>query len=219
MRGGGRKRRLRVELPAVLAIVARPGRARRCPATRTANPRRDRGLPLADPEATVVRRRTELLGQPEPASRGAETVDLGGRAGRRAHRASRRPVVGFFSSSRRSPAAAPPASSRSFSDGSSSTRSSSRSSITPMLAAGRDAQDAHDVPPVDREVGHLQRRVRGGHRRDAPAQLAQLALGILAEAAPARRRLRAARTASASASWPPTRRTKRRTVPSVQSGV
>jgi len=31
-------------------------------------------LSLADPEATVVRRRTELLGRPEPASRGTQEV-------------------------------------------------------------------------------------------------------------------------------------------------
>jgi hypothetical protein len=31
-------------------------------------------IPLGDPESTVVRRRTELLGRPEPASRGIETV-------------------------------------------------------------------------------------------------------------------------------------------------
>jgi electron transfer flavoprotein alpha/beta subunit len=73
VRGGGRKRRLRVELPAVLAIVAGPGRPGP-PADRTANPREVELLTLADPESTVVRRRTELLGKPEPASRGAEEV-------------------------------------------------------------------------------------------------------------------------------------------------
>jgi hypothetical protein len=31
-------------------------------------------MTLNDPETTVVRRRTELLGKPEPASRGAEEV-------------------------------------------------------------------------------------------------------------------------------------------------
>jgi hypothetical protein len=31
-------------------------------------------LTLNDPETTVVRRRTELLGKPEPASRGTEEV-------------------------------------------------------------------------------------------------------------------------------------------------
>jgi electron transfer flavoprotein alpha/beta subunit len=73
VRGGGRKRRLRVELPAVLAIVAGP-RALPPPSDRTGNPSEVELLTLADPEATVVRRRTELLGKPEPASRGTEQV-------------------------------------------------------------------------------------------------------------------------------------------------
>ena len=73
VRGGGRKRRLRVKLPAVLTVAASP----RTPA----EPRPRAGatpaievIPLSDPEATVVRRRTELLGRSEPASRGVETV-------------------------------------------------------------------------------------------------------------------------------------------------
>jgi len=73
VRGGGRKRRLRVELPAVLAIVAGPDGATRG-GDRTASPREVELLTLADPESTVVRRRTELMGKPEPASRGAEEV-------------------------------------------------------------------------------------------------------------------------------------------------
>ena len=73
MRGGGRKRRLRVDLPAVLAIVAGP-RGLPAPSERTGNPSEVELLTLADPEATVVRRRTELLGKPEPASRGTEEV-------------------------------------------------------------------------------------------------------------------------------------------------
>jgi len=73
VRGGGRKRRLRVELPAVLSIVAPPPGAT-LRGDRTANPREVELLTLADPETTVVRRRTELLGKPEPASRGAEEV-------------------------------------------------------------------------------------------------------------------------------------------------
>jgi len=73
VRGGGRKRRLRVELPAVLAIVSAPG-GPTLRGDRTANPREVELLTLADPETTVVRRRTELLGKPEPASRGAEEV-------------------------------------------------------------------------------------------------------------------------------------------------
>jgi electron transfer flavoprotein alpha/beta subunit len=73
VRGGGRKRRLRVELPAVLAIVAGPD-SPTLRGDRTANPREVELLTLADPETTVVRRRTELMGKPEPASRGAEEV-------------------------------------------------------------------------------------------------------------------------------------------------
>jgi electron transfer flavoprotein beta subunit len=73
VRGGGRKRRLRIELPAVLAIVASP-RGLPPPSDRTGNPSEVELLTLSDPEATVVRRRTELLGKPEPASRGTETV-------------------------------------------------------------------------------------------------------------------------------------------------
>lgn len=73
VRGGGRKRRLRVELPAVLAIVAGPN-GLPAPSDRTGNPSEVELLTLADPEATVVRRRTELLGKPEPASRGTEEV-------------------------------------------------------------------------------------------------------------------------------------------------
>jgi electron transfer flavoprotein alpha/beta subunit len=73
VRGGGRKRRLRVELPAVLAIVAGP-RSLPTASDRTGNPTEVELLTLADPEATVVRRRTELLGKPEPTSRGTEEV-------------------------------------------------------------------------------------------------------------------------------------------------
>ncbi len=73
VRGGGRKRRLRVELPAVLAIVAGPRGLPR-PPDRTGNPSEVELLTLTDPEATVVRRRTELLGKPEPTSRGTEEV-------------------------------------------------------------------------------------------------------------------------------------------------
>ena len=73
VRGGGRKRRLRVELPAVLSIVAGP-RALPAAFNRTGSPRSIELLTLTDPETTVVRRRTELLGKPEPASRGAEEV-------------------------------------------------------------------------------------------------------------------------------------------------
>jgi len=73
VRGAGRKRRLRVTLPAVLSIVAGP-RNSVIPPDRTGNPADVDLLSLADPEATVVRRRTELLGREEPASRGTEEV-------------------------------------------------------------------------------------------------------------------------------------------------
>jgi electron transfer flavoprotein alpha/beta subunit len=73
VRGGGRKRRLRVDLPAVLSIVpATSGLP--APSDRTGNPSEVELLTLNDPETTVVRRRTELLGKPEPASRGTEEV-------------------------------------------------------------------------------------------------------------------------------------------------
>ncbi len=72
VRGGGRKRRLRVAVPAVLATA--PGAAP-LPAPRpgAAEPPVET-VALGDPEATLVRRRTELLGRPEAASRGTQTV-------------------------------------------------------------------------------------------------------------------------------------------------
>jgi electron transfer flavoprotein beta subunit len=74
VRGGGRKRRLRVSLPAVLSVTAGP--AAPLPTTaRKVDPKEIEVLSLIDPERTVVRRRTEFLGQPEAASRGAVTVD------------------------------------------------------------------------------------------------------------------------------------------------
>lgn len=72
VRGGGRKRRLRVALPAVLATA--PGTAALpAPAPGAAEPILET-LALGDPEATVVRRRTELLGRPEPAPRAPQAV-------------------------------------------------------------------------------------------------------------------------------------------------
>jgi electron transfer flavoprotein beta subunit len=72
-RAGGRKRRLSAKLPSVLAVAAPPGaRFERPP--RTGEAPAIEIITLSDPESTVVRRRTELLGKPEPASRGVETV-------------------------------------------------------------------------------------------------------------------------------------------------
>jgi electron transfer flavoprotein alpha/beta subunit len=73
VRGGGRKRWLRVELPTVLSVVAGPRVAVLVP-DRTGNPSDIEVLPSADPEATIVRRQAELLGQSEPAIRGTEEV-------------------------------------------------------------------------------------------------------------------------------------------------
>jgi electron transfer flavoprotein beta subunit len=73
VRGGGRRRRLRVPLPAVLSVVARGLEAATLPKTAKAPPAIE-VLSLVDPEATVVRRRTELLGQPELPSRATEEV-------------------------------------------------------------------------------------------------------------------------------------------------
>jgi electron transfer flavoprotein alpha/beta subunit len=73
VRGGGRKRRLRVKVPAVLSVVAGPPGGV-VPPERTGNPADVDLLSLADPEATVVRRRTELIGHEESASRGTEEV-------------------------------------------------------------------------------------------------------------------------------------------------
>jgi electron transfer flavoprotein beta subunit len=73
VRGGGRRRRLRVPLPAVLSIVARGPEAPALPKA-TGQPPTVEVLSLVDPEATVVRRRTELLGQPELPARATEEV-------------------------------------------------------------------------------------------------------------------------------------------------
>ena len=73
VRGGGRKRRLRVELPAVLAIVAGP-RGLPPPSDRTGHPREVELMTLADPEATGVGRGTARGGQTGTRSRGTEEV-------------------------------------------------------------------------------------------------------------------------------------------------
>jgi electron transfer flavoprotein alpha/beta subunit len=75
VRGGGRKRRLRVSLPALLSVAVGPG-AISPPRPRTAEPEIE-VLSVVDPERTLVRRRTELLGSPEPIARTAETVSSG----------------------------------------------------------------------------------------------------------------------------------------------
>ena len=81
VRGGGRKRRLAVTVPAVLSVVAPPAadvvlpaaaasRAKSMPAIET--------LSLSDPEATVVRRRNEHLGRPEIPNRSTQIVASAG---------------------------------------------------------------------------------------------------------------------------------------------
>lgn len=72
VRGGGRKRRLHVALPAVLATA--PGNAALpAPVAGAAEPIVET-VALGDPESTVVRRRTELLGRPEPVPRATQAV-------------------------------------------------------------------------------------------------------------------------------------------------
>jgi electron transfer flavoprotein beta subunit len=73
VRGGGRKRRLRVKLPAVLSVSAGPGQDP-APPDPSGNASAVEVVSLSDPDATVVRRRTELLGRVEPASRGTQEV-------------------------------------------------------------------------------------------------------------------------------------------------
>lgn len=72
VRGGGFKRRLRVTFPAVIGTAPGTASLPAAPAGTAAPPVETIGL--SDPEATVVRRRTELLGRPETASRGTQTV-------------------------------------------------------------------------------------------------------------------------------------------------
>lgn len=73
VRGGGYKRRLRVTLPAVLSVHATSGHSRG-PSVGGPGGSKVELLPLTDPEATVVRRRTELVGKPEPAVRETKRV-------------------------------------------------------------------------------------------------------------------------------------------------
>lgn len=72
VRGGGKRRRLRVPLPTVLSVVASsraPALAEDATAAKAIEV-----ISLVNPEATVVRRRTELLGQPELPQRKCEEV-------------------------------------------------------------------------------------------------------------------------------------------------
>jgi electron transfer flavoprotein beta subunit len=73
VRGGGRLRRLRVSLPAVLSVVSSGPEASALPENAEKRPAIE-VLSLVDPDATVVRRRTELLGQPELPLRATEEV-------------------------------------------------------------------------------------------------------------------------------------------------
>jgi electron transfer flavoprotein alpha/beta subunit len=73
VRGGGRWRRLRVSLPAVLSVSAGPPGPFAPPDT-TGNPAAVEALSLVDPDTTLVRRRLELLGRLEPAARGTALV-------------------------------------------------------------------------------------------------------------------------------------------------
>jgi electron transfer flavoprotein alpha/beta subunit len=73
VRGGGRRRRLRLPLPAVLSVLANGHAAPSLPDSKREAPAIE-VLSLVDPEATVVRRRTELLGQPEIPQRTSQEV-------------------------------------------------------------------------------------------------------------------------------------------------
>jgi electron transfer flavoprotein alpha/beta subunit len=72
LRAGGRRCRLRATLPAVLATTPGPELPAGQPAAATPLAVETVGIP--DPEATVVRRRSELLGRAETASRGTQAV-------------------------------------------------------------------------------------------------------------------------------------------------
>jgi electron transfer flavoprotein beta subunit len=73
VRGGGKRRRLRLPTPAVLSVVGSAAGARALADTAVEAPSVE-VISLVDPEATVVRRRTELLGQPELPQRTTEEV-------------------------------------------------------------------------------------------------------------------------------------------------
>jgi len=76
LRTAGVKRRLRVALPAVLATAAgAPAQLPQPGAAPAGSAVAAETMMITDPDATVVRRRLELLGRPEPASRGSQTVN------------------------------------------------------------------------------------------------------------------------------------------------
>lgn len=74
VRGGGLERRLRVSAPVVLATAPGDAEAPAAPDRAGAPAPTVETMALSDPEATVVRRRTELLGRAESTSRGTQTV-------------------------------------------------------------------------------------------------------------------------------------------------
>jgi electron transfer flavoprotein beta subunit len=73
VRGGGKRRLLRVSLPAVLSVSG-GGPERAVVPKWTGDGAAIEVISLVDPEATVVRRRTELLGQAELPTRATEDV-------------------------------------------------------------------------------------------------------------------------------------------------
>jgi hypothetical protein len=79
VRGGGRKRRLAVTLPVVMSVVAAAPTGGDAAAGATPPNGHDPAaaieiLALADPDVTVIRRRTEILGGSVAAARPTETV-------------------------------------------------------------------------------------------------------------------------------------------------
>jgi electron transfer flavoprotein alpha/beta subunit len=73
VRGAGWKRRLAVQLPAVLSIAGPPTKLPAAAARTTAPPAIEVLAPI-DPEATVLRRRTEILGASTAVTRETKTV-------------------------------------------------------------------------------------------------------------------------------------------------
>jgi electron transfer flavoprotein alpha/beta subunit len=73
LRAGGLRRRIRAALPAVLGTAPTTGPLLDKPAP-PAGAVAVENMTISDPDATVVRRRTELLGRSEPASRGSQAV-------------------------------------------------------------------------------------------------------------------------------------------------